>query len=96
MPYPTKYTRQYDFQSYQVSNPTRPLPGNQVNVDLNAVVTSVDELVEFLKTSIRSDGKLANGSVGVNQLDATFKLGVFASDDVGAERRLHDGQHGPS
>jgi hypothetical protein len=75
MPYPTKYTRQYDFQSYQVSNPTRPLPGNQVNIDLNAVVTSVDEVVEFLKTSIRADGRLANGSVGVNQLDATFDLG---------------------
>lgn len=75
MPYPTKYTRQYDFQSYQVSNPTRPLPGNQVNIDLNAVVTSIGEVVDFLKTSIRADGRLANGSVGVNQLDATFDIG---------------------
>lgn len=75
MPYPTKYTRQYDFQSYQVSNPTRPLPGDKVNVDLNAVNTSVDEIVEFLKLFTRSDGRLANGSVGVNQLDATFDLG---------------------
>lgn len=31
--------------------------------------------MKTLQTSIRSDGKLANGSVGVNQLDATFKLG---------------------
>lgn len=75
MPYPTKYTRQYDFQSYQVSNPTRPLPGNQVNVDLNAVKQSLAETIDFLKTSIRADGRLANGSVGVNQLDATFNLG---------------------
>jgi hypothetical protein len=37
MPYPTKYARQYDFASYQVSNPTRPLPGDRVNYDLNAV-----------------------------------------------------------
>jgi hypothetical protein len=75
MPYPTKYTRQYDFQSYQVSNPTRSLPGNQVNVDLDSVKASIAEIVEFMKTSIRSDGRLANGSVGVNQLDATFQLG---------------------
>lgn len=75
MTYPTKYTRQYDFQSYQGSNPTRPLPGDKVNVDLNAVGSSVDEIVEFLKTSIRADGQLANGSVGVNQLDATFEIG---------------------
>jgi hypothetical protein len=75
MPYPTKYTRQYDFAGYQNSNPTRPLPGNQVNIDFDTVKRSITELVEFLKTSIRSDGKLANGSVGVNQLDATFKLG---------------------
>jgi hypothetical protein len=75
MPYPTKYTRQYDFQSYQVSNPTRPLPGNQVNIDLDTVKLSVKEIIDFLKTSIRSDGRLANGSVGVNQLDATFQLG---------------------
>jgi hypothetical protein len=75
MPYPTKYTRQYDFQSYQVSNPTRPLPGNQVNYDLNAVQQSVKEIIDFLKGVIRSDGRLANGSVGANQLDVTFDLG---------------------
>lgn len=75
MTYPTKYTRQYDFQSYQGSNPTRPLPGDKVNVDLNAVNASISEIVEFLKTSIRADGRLATGSVGVNQLDATFNIG---------------------
>lgn len=75
MTYPTKYTRQFDFASYQNSNPTRPLPGTSVNVDLDSVKQSVKELVDFLKTSIRADGHLANGSVGVNQLDATFQLG---------------------
>jgi hypothetical protein len=75
MPYPTKYTRQYDFQSYQVSNPTRPLPGNQVNIDLNAVKQSVGEIVDFLKGPIRADGKLANGSVGIDQLNPNLNLG---------------------
>jgi hypothetical protein len=27
MSYPTKYTRQFDYLSYQTANPTRPLPG---------------------------------------------------------------------
>jgi hypothetical protein len=46
-----------------------------VNGDLDSVKASVAEIIDFLKTSIRSDGRLANGSVGVNQLDATFQLG---------------------
>lgn len=75
MPYPTKYTRQFDFASYQNSNPTKPLPGDRVNFDLNAVKQSNAEIIDFLKGFTRSDGKLANGSVGVNQLDATFDLG---------------------
>lgn len=41
MSYPTGYERQYDFQGYQNSNPTRPLPGDRVNADLNAVENSI-------------------------------------------------------
>ena len=75
MPYPTKYTRQYDYQSYQNSNPTRPLPGGKVNVDLDAAKLSIGEIVDFLKGVMRPDGKLANGIVGIAQLDSTFQLG---------------------
>lgn len=65
MAYPTKYTRQYDFQSYQNANPTRPLPADKVNADLNAAAISSDEIVEFLKTTLRSDGHLKSDSVSV-------------------------------
>ncbi|HLQ45918.1 MAG TPA: hypothetical protein VK137_14360, partial [Planctomycetaceae bacterium] len=75
MSFPTPYTRQFDFQSYQNANPTRPLPGDKVNADLNAAGISTDEIVDFLKGFTRADGKLANASVGVDQLDASLKIG---------------------
>ena len=68
MAYPTKYTRQYDFASYQNSNPSRPLPADKVNADYNAVQNSIGEIVEFLKGFSRADKKLANKSVGRDQL----------------------------
>lgn len=71
MSYPTKYTRQYDYVGYQNGNPDRPLPATKVNADLNLLASTSDEVVEFLKTSIRADGALANESVGMDQLDST-------------------------
>lgn len=72
MAYPTKYARQYDYQSYQNANPTRPLPGDKVNVDLNYIVGAIDEIVEFQKLLQNSDGSLANNSVTLDQLDPTI------------------------
>jgi hypothetical protein len=64
MSYPEKYERQYDYVAYQNTNPNRPLPATKVHADLNAIVASIDEIVEFLKLSHRDDGALANESVG--------------------------------
>lgn len=78
MTYPTKYSRQFDFQSYQNANPTRPLPGDKVNADLNLAELSIDEIVEFLKTSLRSDGAIANGAVGYDQLSTALQSAGLA------------------
>lgn len=75
MVYPTKYTRQFDFASYQNSNPTRPLPGDKVNIDYDRVKQSVNEIIDFLRGFSRSDGKLANNSVGIQQLDPSVRIG---------------------
>ncbi|SFM29627.1 Phage-related tail fibre protein [Bradyrhizobium sp. NFR13] len=75
MSYPTKYDRQFDYVSYQNSNPTRPLPATKVNADLNFVQQSTKEIVDFLKTSIRADGKIMNAAVGRDQLDPSVNLG---------------------
>lgn len=72
MSYPEGYDRQFDFQSYQNANPTRPLPGDKVNTDLNAIVAAEAEIVAFLQGITRSDGALANGIVTVDSLDTTL------------------------
>lgn len=63
MTQPTPYTRQYNFTNFQSANPTTPLPGNQVDAELNAVKTATDGIDTNLALIQRDDGKLANGSV---------------------------------
>jgi hypothetical protein len=69
MAYPGKYTRQYDYVSYQNTNPARPLPAPKLHADLNLLAQLSDDAVEFLKGFTRSDGRLANESVGLDQLE---------------------------
>ncbi|UPT83856.1 SGNH/GDSL hydrolase family protein [Bradyrhizobium barranii subsp. apii] len=76
MSYPTKYTRQYDYVSYQNANPNRPLPAGQLHADFSQIALSTNEIVEFLKTSIRADGALANKSVSRDQLTNDVLNGV--------------------
>lgn len=73
MSYPSSYTRQYDYVSYQNSNPSRPLPATKVNADYNAVALSLAETIDFLKTSLRSDGAVMNGAIGYDQLSASLQ-----------------------
>ena len=80
MPYPTKYTRQYGFQGYQDANPSRPLPGDKVDYDLNTVALSSDEVVEFLKLHTRSDGLLKNGVVSMDSLGADVLSAIALGD----------------
>jgi hypothetical protein len=82
MSYPTKYQRQYDYVSYQNANPSRPLPATKVNADYNAVAASLEETIEFLKTSLRSDGALANESVGPDQLTTELKASIGDAEAV--------------
>jgi hypothetical protein len=76
MSYPTKYTRQYDYVSYQNANPNRPLPAGQIHADFNQVARSTVETIDFLKTSLRSDGQVANGAVGFDQLTDAVKASM--------------------
>ncbi|MGY4288754.1 hypothetical protein ACVWXO_007974 [Bradyrhizobium sp. LM2.7] len=78
MSYPTKYTRQYDYVSYQNANPSRPLPADKVNADLNQVALASREMVDFVKTVIRADGALANGIVGYDQLASSLRTAGLA------------------
>ncbi|QHP69997.1 hypothetical protein EI171_23490 [Bradyrhizobium sp. LCT2] len=86
MSYPTKYTRQYDYVSYQNANPARPLPADKVHADFNQVALSTNEIVDFLKTSLRSDGAVMNGSIGFDQLSTSVK--AMTGDPTSVETLL--------
>lgn len=84
MSYPTKYTRQYDYVGYQNGNPNRPLPAGQIHADLNGVAQSTKEIVDFLKTAIRSDGAVSNEAVGFDQLTTDVKASIGDTTSVAA------------
>lgn len=65
---PSKYVRVYDFNSFQSSNPTTPLPGLQVDGELNALKATTDATIDRLAQVQRADGALANISVTVDSL----------------------------
>lgn len=60
---PTKFTRGYDFSAYQAVTPSKPLPGAELDTDLDNIETSISEIVDAIANVRRSDGKLQNGSV---------------------------------
>lgn len=69
MSQPTPYTRQYNFNDYQTTNPNSPLPGAMVDAELNAVKLTSDQTRQNLGQIQRDDGKLANQSVHKDAFD---------------------------
>lgn len=78
MPFPSGYERKFGFEGFQDTHPSTPLPGTQVDVELDSVAKSTAALTAFLQKFTRADGKLANGSVGVDQLAADFSISFKA------------------
>lgn len=69
MAQPPPYTRQYNFNDFQTTSPANPLPGVQVDNELNAAKTNLDGLNANIAKIQRDDGLLANQSVHKNSLD---------------------------
>jgi hypothetical protein len=67
---PTPYTVSYDFSAFQTSNPADPLPGDQLDIQLAAIQTSLSATITALADVRRSDGALVNGSVTIDSLSA--------------------------
>jgi hypothetical protein len=76
---PVEYTRQYDFEDFQSSNPTTPLPADQVEAEYNAIKLTTDQLRANLALIQRDDGLLANTSVHVDSLDTAVKSLIQSS-----------------
>jgi len=69
MAQPTGFTRQFNFNDFQTTSPSTPLPGVQVDNELNAAKTNLDDLNANIAKIQRDDGLLANQSVHKNSFD---------------------------
>ena len=69
MAQPPNYTRQYNFTDYATTNPSDPLPGVQVDGELNKAKLTLDALVANIGLIQRDDGLLANASVHKDAFD---------------------------
>lgn len=65
---PSPYSRQYDFTGYQASNPTAPLPGNKVDQELNAVLTTLNATISRLGEVQRDDGKVRDSALNLDTI----------------------------
>lgn len=91
MAYPTEYERSYDFQSYQNANPTRPLPADKLNAELNSVETSIGEIVAFIQSLAAADGSLLASAVTLTSYtvatlpsaSSNARKLIYVSDETG-------------
>ena len=79
MAQPRDYTRQYNFNDFQATNPDDPLPGNQIDAELNTVKLTLDDLNANIAKIQRDDGKLGNASVHKDAFDQAA-LALINSD----------------
>jgi hypothetical protein len=65
----------FSYSNWQVTNPTRPLPGQQVDNDFANAARSINQGIAAIADIRRSDGKLKNGIVTADSLAPALSLG---------------------
>lgn len=78
---PTKYERDYGFANYQASQPNKPLPGAEVDIELDNIADAISGAVDAIKDIRRSDGALQNGIVTLDSLADEIRIDVAADAD---------------
>lgn len=78
MPYPQDPDISTSYTAFEQSQGDGSFPGQELDVDLVALRDAIATVNAFLKGVTRSDGKLANQSVGREQLAAEVLLGFGA------------------
>jgi len=84
MAQPTPYSRQHNFSLDETDNPSDPLPGNRVDLELNAIKQTLDDLLVNINLLQRDDGEVENRTIGMDQLtvEALTALGVLSPATV--------------
>lgn len=88
---PVKYSPSFSFSSFQASNSSSPLPGPQVDIQFADLKLTTDQIIDALKQVRRSDGKLANKTVGPDQLSDALVLGFTLRGNWVQEDRYYAG-----
>ncbi|MCK1275476.1 hypothetical protein IVB46_09565 [Bradyrhizobium sp. 61] len=70
--------RQSSFAYFSAQDPTRQIPGTDLDAEFNAVKVAIDDTQQNLGKIQDDDGALARGSVGREQLGASILLGFSA------------------
>jgi len=93
MAQPTPYVRGFSFTDYQAVNPVTPLPGDKVDIELNALQQTLGQICANLALIQRDDGQLANLSVGAEQLKTSISFGINSATTwgVGVAYAIRDG-----
>ena len=70
------YTPGFSFTDYQTSNPSLPLPGNELDAELLNISNQFNDLVQDVSLIQRADGALNNGIVTAESLAPGLNLGI--------------------
>ncbi len=73
---PPTYTRQANFTDHSQNFPTVPQNGTDLDNEYNAVKTTLDATLANLALIQRADGHIANGTIGIDQLQPGLTIGV--------------------
>lgn len=86
MPAPVPYARAFSFTDYTANHPSAQQPGVSLDNEFNAVAASITSVNARLALVQRADGRLANNSVGPEQVSLELTLGLRSVSDWGTGR----------
>jgi hypothetical protein len=75
---PPPFNRAYSFANFQAQNPSAPIPGSQLDTELNNAKPSLDGIENSLALIQRDDGALKNGSVTYDTLSPALQTAALA------------------
>lgn len=85
-------SRLFNFTNWQSSNPTTPLPGNQVDAEIEQLRLAVISLSTQIDDLRRSDGALKNGVVTNDALAASLLTSITSSVQSGVSASVTTAQ----
>lgn len=78
MAYPDIYDVTYSYMNFQLGQGDNSFPGTQLDADLAGISDSLENLSDFAKNVIRSDGKLNNSIVTFDSLSPSLQTAGLA------------------